>query len=98
MSLIQVARSAEMSAEFPAVRQASVRINLRDDRSLSSGVMTAKGDPEQPLTDEELLAKFHCYTEYIGDSPRKAVVDVFIDADSPPLTALLHAIITGPPP
>lgn len=53
-----VTESAQMSAAFPAVRHAQVSITLRDGRVVSSGPTTAPGDPESPLTADQLEAKF----------------------------------------
>lgn len=52
-----VVESPEMSAAFPAVRHADVSITLRDGRVVSSGPTTAPGDPESPLTADQLEAK-----------------------------------------
>lgn len=57
-----------MSAEFPGVRRAAAILRLRDGRVLRSGPVMAKGDPEDPMTDAELLEKFRLYTSHLGQS------------------------------
>lgn len=82
MSLIRLTRSPAMSAEFPAIRRAAVRIGLRDGRSLSSGPMTAKGDPEDPLTDKELLKKFRDYTRFLNHDSGGSLTELLLN-DTP---------------
>lgn len=55
---LQVIESAEMTAAFPAVRLADTTLVRTDGRRLSSGAVTAPGDAENPLADDELVAKF----------------------------------------
>jgi 2-methylcitrate dehydratase PrpD len=62
MRRVRMVRSDELSAEFPAVRRAQVQIVLEDGRELLSETTTAQGDPENALTDTDLLQKFRSYT------------------------------------
>jgi 2-methylcitrate dehydratase PrpD len=48
----------EMSRGFPALRGASVAVELADGRRMEALVPTRKGEPGNPLTAEELHAKF----------------------------------------
>ena len=47
-----------VDAEFPARRAAHVTITTKDGRQLTHYQPTRKGDPDLPLTDDELDAKF----------------------------------------
>ena len=49
----------EIDAAFPAQRAARVTIVTTDGEELSFFQPTRKGDPDQPLTDDELAEKFH---------------------------------------
>ena len=49
---------AEFSRRFPAERWAQVRITLGDGRKLVSPAERARGNPENPLSDDELRAKY----------------------------------------
>lgn len=53
--------SDAMTAAFPATRTAEVAIVCSNGRRLSSGPTTAPGDPESPLDDADLRAKFRLY-------------------------------------
>lgn len=55
---IELVEDEAMSARFPAERMARVIVGLSDGRSLDSGILTAPGDPEDPLSDEDLAVKF----------------------------------------
>jgi 2-methylcitrate dehydratase PrpD len=48
----------ELDARAPAELPARVSLTLRDGRQLSETVLTARGDPEAPLSQAELRAKF----------------------------------------
>jgi 2-methylcitrate dehydratase PrpD len=58
MSKVELAADAEMSRNFPRQRAARVEIETVDGRKLSHLQETRKGDPELPLSDEELNDKF----------------------------------------
>ncbi|MEM9140608.1 MAG: MmgE/PrpD family protein [Pseudomonadota bacterium] len=46
-------------ARFPHARSATVRIKLKDGAALAHDRATRKGDPDDPLSEAELQAKFH---------------------------------------
>ena len=56
--LIHVSEDAELAAAYPSQRMAKVTVTLHGGRVLTHFQKTRKGDPEDPLTDEELAAKF----------------------------------------
>jgi 2-methylcitrate dehydratase PrpD len=58
MTRIALGVDPELDAAFPGRRAAHVRMQLRDGRVLTHLQPTRKGDPEQPLTDDELEQKF----------------------------------------
>lgn len=55
---VQVAEDPAFTALTPARRPARVTLTLGDGRVLSQTVMGSRGDPDQPLTEAELEAKF----------------------------------------
>jgi len=58
MGKVELTADAEMSRNFPRQRAARVEIETVDGRKLSHLQETRKGDPELPLSDEELNDKF----------------------------------------
>jgi 2-methylcitrate dehydratase len=55
---IKVVADPEIDALFPQVKRARVTITTMDGQQYSSQCDVAKGAPEEPLTDEDLEAKF----------------------------------------
>ena len=62
--------SAEHSARFPAGRWGDVVLTLVDGRRLASGARDARGGPENPLREDEIVAKFHDYARPAIGAPR----------------------------
>jgi 2-methylcitrate dehydratase PrpD len=58
MRKVECVADPELSKAFPRQRAAKVEIELTDGRKLAHFQSTRKGDPEMPLTDEELNDKF----------------------------------------
>jgi len=58
MKKTELVADPELSKAFPRQRAARVEIELADGRRYSHFQETRKGDPEMPLTDEELNDKF----------------------------------------
>lgn len=58
MARIALDVDPELDAAFPGRRAARIRMQLHDGRALTLLQPTRKGDPEQPLTDDELEQKF----------------------------------------
>jgi len=60
------------SRRFPAERWARVRVTLADGRTLVSEPALARGNPDNPLSDDELRAKYRSYAEPVLGKPRTA--------------------------
>lgn len=58
MSAVMVEEDGAMSARVPQERAAEVTVRLRDGREHARLVLLPKGEPENPLTVEELQAKY----------------------------------------
>jgi 2-methylcitrate dehydratase PrpD len=58
MPRVTVSLDPELADAYPKRRAARVRVALRDGRALERYQPTRKGDPDMPLSDEELGAKF----------------------------------------
>ena len=59
MPRISVSEDSELAAEYPKKRMARIQVTLNDGRSLHHFQKTRKGDPENPLSDDELIAKYY---------------------------------------
>lgn len=58
MKKITVSEDPELAAAYPKKRMARITLRLDDGREISHFQKTRKGDPEDPLSDAELFAKF----------------------------------------
>ena len=60
---IKVVANPEIDALFPKVKRAIVTITTEDGKSYRKQEDHAKGEPERPLSDEELLVKFRANSQ-----------------------------------
>ena len=76
MPRIRVEVDPECEAAFPSKRSAKVEIRLKDGRVLKRHQPTRKGDPDAPLSDEDLSEKFlELVVPAVGEQPAKALLD-----------------------
>lgn len=66
---------ATFSTLFPAERWARVRIRLADGRVLESAPARARGNPENPLSDDELQRKYSALAEPVLGAPRASRIE-----------------------
>jgi len=74
---IEVVANAEIDAMFPGTKRAIATITTNDGREYSETVDHAKGSPDNPLSDEELIAKFRANSEAVVSTARQ---DAIIEA------------------
>jgi len=67
---IEVVADPEIEAVFPALQRVRVVITTRDGRELSEQLDYPKGDPRNPLTDDEILGKFSALAEGVVPTGR----------------------------
>ena len=63
---VRVIEDENLTAQSPAVRGARVTICLKDGKEYEATCLFPKGEPEQPLTKEELESKFRGLAIYSG--------------------------------
>ena len=79
---VHVAIDAQAEAAFPALRPATVEIETVDGRSLAHHQFTRKGDPDAPLSDDEVRQKFHALADpVIGHDGALALASAIADLD-----------------
>jgi 2-methylcitrate dehydratase PrpD len=75
MQKIECVADAELSKGYPTQRAAQVEIETTDGRKYAHFQPTRKGDPEMPLSDEELNDKFReLAVPVIGESPARTLL------------------------
>ena len=80
LSVMEVTEDLEFSRRFPAERWARVRITLKDGRVLASEPAIARGNPENPLTDDEIHGKFRTLAEPVLGIERTARIEEAVAA------------------
>src|SRR5262245_37005750 len=75
MQRVTVVADPELSRNFPRQRAAKVEIETADGRALSHFQPTRQGDPELPLTDDDLNAKYlELATPVLGDGAARRLL------------------------
>ena len=91
---IKVEEDAQMTSLFPKQTVASVSIKFRDGSVLEGRSILPKGEPENPMTEEEVIGKFTNLAVYGGKTMKHAreIVDAVmnVDSDLPALLSLLR--------
>lgn len=72
LGAIVLQEDAEFSRHFPAERWARLRLTLADGRTLVSEPARARGNPENPLTDDELRDKYFALAGPVFGAERTA--------------------------
>ena len=93
MDRVECINDPALDARYPASWPAWVQIRTRGGQLLRGEADHPKGDPDNPLTDVELLAKFTDLTRlYYDDEQQGAIIDAVADLPEPgALAALLAA-------
>lgn len=76
LSRVTAVVDPDFEAQYPAAWPARVRLTLADGTNLSAAVTHPKGDPENPLTSQELENKFRQLASYSG---RTADVETLLE-------------------
>jgi len=73
---VEVVADPEIERVFPALQRVIVHIDTRDGRSFNKQLDYPKGDPRNPLTDQEVEEKFSALAEgVLTDRAQKRVKD-----------------------
>jgi 2-methylcitrate dehydratase PrpD len=93
---VRLIASPSLTAEFPGTRRAVVRITFTDGRVNSSGPTLADGDPESPLGDDAVLAKFADYTRALGAGRSDAIAGFVMDEQDRSVADLIPLLLAPP--
>ncbi len=79
---IKVIADPEIDALFPGVKRARVTITCKDGRSHTAQTDIAKGAPEDPLSDDEIVAKFQANAKgVVSDGRLDEIVEATWNVD-----------------
>src|ERR1700757_5241578 len=98
---VEVVADPDIEKVFPALQRVVVNITTTDGRVLSKQLDFPKGDPRNPLTDQEVEEKFAALTEGVLSAPaQKKLKDVIWNLERvgsvSDLMALMKADIRNP--
>ena len=68
---IRVVADPDIDSLFPGIKRAIVSITTKNGQTCEESVDHAKGSPQNPLSDEELIAKFKANTERFMNGKRQ---------------------------
>jgi len=85
-----------LDAQYPAAWPARVEITLADGRTLSASAQHAKGDPRNPLSQDEVVAKHKSIVAgIVDDQTDDALLDFILDVETKPDFAELTRVLKG---
>jgi len=83
LSKIEVVANDEIDAMFPGTKRAIATITTNDGREFVETVDHAKGSPENPLSDDELVAKFRANADGVLDAAAQdRVIEATLDFEN----------------
>jgi 2-methylcitrate dehydratase len=79
---IEVVADPEIDILFPKVKRARVSITTTAGETFSAQVDHAKGSPQNPMSDEEIIAKFRANAaEAVSPARQEAIIQATWDFD-----------------
>jgi len=92
---IKVVADEELEKQFPKLQPSVVDIRLKSGQKFSQRVDFAKGDPREPMTDEDLQDKFYGLTaDFTSEPQRKKIRELGYGLERlPTIAELMQALI-----
>jgi 2-methylcitrate dehydratase PrpD len=90
MSKLRIQTDPALNEDYPERRGAHARIILQNGREFKSSIEIARGEPELPLTYEEIEKKFFFYVKGVLRKRAKRVCEIVRELDS--LGSISHLI------
>ncbi len=83
-------------AMYPKAYPSTLVAELNDGRKLTAHVDYPKGDPENPATEEEIVAKFHLLTQdFFGQKKREAIIEAVDRFETMPDISEIADLVRG---
>ena len=79
-AMVEVVEDPAHNDAFPARRFARVALTLADGRRLESADHEAPGDPHTPLSDDDIVEKFHAYADAALGAARAGAIRSAVEA------------------
>lgn len=96
MDKIKVVPNEEFEALFPKFQPSQVTITLSDGSSFVERVDVPKGDPRDPMTEEEIAVKFNALgTEVVGEDACRMLRDLIMAMETQTSMTELFELMTA---
>ncbi|MCB9848903.1 MAG: MmgE/PrpD family protein [Phycisphaeraceae bacterium] len=83
MDMVKVVPNEEFEKLFPEFQPSRVTITLKNGASHAQRVDVPKGDPRDPMTEEEIAVKFHALGEgVLPEAQREKVREIVMDLEN----------------
>jgi 2-methylcitrate dehydratase PrpD len=93
---VRVLADEQADADYPTLRPATVELRLRDGRTVSERVPTPYGEPANPVSDEDMTAKFvRLSAPVVGDAAAAELAERLWAFTSLDVVALVDAHCRG---
>lgn len=94
-SKVEIHEDEAFNARFPAERWARARLHLDSGEVIESADAEARGNPDTPLTDAEVIAKYQALAEPVLGSRATRLREVVMSLEARPASDLL-ALLSEP--
>lgn len=91
---VEVVADPEIEKRFPELQRVVVRIDTTDGRSMEKTIDYPRGDPRNPLPDDEVEEKFHALAgPVMAPDRRRALADAIWSLDEQPSISALMGLM-----
>lgn len=92
---IEMIEDKELTSQFPNRCQAHLEVTFKNGQRYESRFLNAKGDPDDPFTDEELLSKLKHLTEPICGQKWKSLLSLIerLDRDDMAIKEIMTILV-----
>lgn len=81
MKKVEVYVNNDIDNAYPEKWGAKVKITLRDEQTLQLQTEFPKGDPENPVTLDEIIEKYHILTKHLPEEKTSHNIDQILNLD-----------------
>ncbi len=94
---ISLKEDGELTSLFPGRCLARMEVTFSDGERYESGLLSAKGDPGDPLSEEDLLAKFKLLVEPVSGQQWRSFPGVIdrLDKEDAPVSEIVELLSVG---
>jgi 2-methylcitrate dehydratase PrpD len=78
---VTIEEDPELTALFPEKCLARIALTLKDGTLIKSETLSARGDPDNPYSQEELKVKFLHLTQSLPDSRNEEMFDLIMNIE-----------------